>query len=165
MVEISRKANEYNNDVEEVKKALKSIQSIKCRLKKQKGRSDYEVEMKKVLATEQTLKEIRQYLEPKELTVPTMTSEQIKDLDYNETVRAIKSIQSKKCLNKWQPEGIEYKSACEIEKLLIEHRKTVQEVPTEQVRKSDIRNLIEDLENLKDEDKLKILEERLRGLL
>lgn len=165
MQKIAEVAKNYNDDVEEVKKALKSVQSIKCRLKKQKGRKDYDVEMKKVLATEQTLKEVRQYLEPQELTVPTMTLEQIKDLDYSETVRAIKSIQSKKCLNKWEPEGIAYRSACEIEKLLVEHRKTVKEIPTEQVRKSDIRNLIEDLENLSNEDKLKILEERLKGLL
>lgn len=163
MVEISKKASEYNN-VEEVKKALKSLQSIKCRLKKQKGRADYEVEMTKILQEEQLLKEVRQFLEPKELTVTVMTQEQISELDYAETVRAIKSIQSKKCINKFQPDGPEYQSACAIEELLKKHRETVQEIPTEQIRKSDIRNIIEDVENLKNLDK-KTLLERLKNLL
>ena len=151
--------------VEEVKKALKSLQSIKCRLKKQKARADYQVEMGKVLQQEQLLKEVRQFMEPKEVTVTTMSADQIAKLDYAETVRAIKSIQSKKCLNKFQPDGPEYISACEIERLLIAHRKTVAEVPVEQVRKSDIINLIEDLQNLSNKDKLKILEDRLQQLL
>lgn len=163
MVEISKKASEYNN-VEEVKKALKSLQSIKCRLKKQKGRADYEVEMTKILQEEQLLKEVRQFLEPKELTVTVMTPEQIAELDYAETVRAIKSIQSKKCINKFQPDGPEYQSACAIEELLKKHRETVQEIPTEQIRKSDIRNIIEDVENLKNLDKETLLE-RLKNLL
>jgi hypothetical protein len=159
------KISEQFSDVNDVKKALKSLQSIKCRLKKQKARADYSVEMSKVLQQEQLLKEVRQFLEPKELTVTTMSVEQIAKLDYAETVRAIKSIQSKKCLNKFQPDGPEYQSACAIELLLIAHRKTVVEIPVEQVRKSDIINLIEDLQNLSDKDKLKILEDRLQQLL
>jgi hypothetical protein len=121
--------------------------------------------MTKVLQKEQMLKEVRQLLEPKELTVTTMSAEQIAKLDYAETVRAIKSIQSKKCLNKFQPNSPAFKSACEIELLLIAHRKTVAEVPVEQVRKSDIINLIEDLQNLSDADKLQILQDRLQQLL
>ena len=148
-------------DVVEVGKALKSVQTVKCRLKKQKSRKDYKVEMEKVLMFEEELKQHRQSLCPKEITVTTMTEADIKLLDFAETVRALKSIQSKKCINKFQPESEAYISACKQEELLKVHRTEVQEVPTEQVRKSDIINLIEDLENQECPDRL----ERLKRLL
>ena len=43
--EIEKKALELGNDLEAVAKELKRLQSVKCRLKKFKGRSDYEVKM------------------------------------------------------------------------------------------------------------------------
>lgn len=161
---ISELAKNYA-EVDDVRKALKSLQTIKCRLKKQKSRKDYEVEMEKVLVEEQTLKEIRQFMEPTKMTVTVMTSEEIKLLTYEETVRAIKSIQSKKCINKFQPESVEYLSACVIEKQLQEHRETVAEVPVDKIKKSDIMNIIEDLENLEDDIKKETILERLKGLL
>jgi 2-succinyl-5-enolpyruvyl-6-hydroxy-3-cyclohexene-1-carboxylate synthase len=163
MIEISKKAAEFSN-VEDVKKALKSLQTIKCRLKKQKARKDYEVEMQKVLVEEQILKEVRQYMEPQKLTVTVLTAEEIKLLDAEETTRAIKSIQSKKCLNKYQPESEAYITACKIEALLIAHRETVQEVPVERIRKTDLLNIIEDARNagMTAEELLQILEGKLQ---
>lgn len=163
MIEVSKKALEFNT-TEEVKKALKSLQTIKCRLKKQKARKDYDVEMQKVLVEEQLLKEVRQYMEPQKLTVTVLTPAQIKLLDAEETTRAIKSIQSKKCLNKYQPESEAYISACAIEELLIAHRETVQEVPVERIRKSDLLNIIEDARNsgVTAEELLQILEGKLQ---
>ena len=44
-------------------------------------------------------KRVLEYFEPKKLTVTTMIQSDIDQLDYDETMKAIKSIQSKKCKN------------------------------------------------------------------
>ena len=41
------------NSIEEVKKELKRLAAIKCRLKKQPGKKSYEEDMQKVLAEEE----------------------------------------------------------------------------------------------------------------
>ncbi len=138
-------------DVEEVKLALRSLQSRKSRLKKQKGRADYEEQMTEILQQEQLLKEVRDYFEPKSVPVTKMTWEDIKLLDYDETIKAIKSIQSKKCLVQHATEriedNVEYQKACEIEKMLLEHKKNIRPIEETAVRKSDINDLINHLEN------------------
>ena len=53
--EIENMAVKFNNSVEDVSRELKRIQSIKCRLKKQKGKSTYEKEMTETLKYEQVL--------------------------------------------------------------------------------------------------------------
>lgn len=155
--------------IEHVKREIKRIQSIKCRLKKQKARKDYESEMEKVLKQEQVLKEVRQFLEPRKITVTTMTEEDIKLLDYDETIRAIKSIQSKKCNSQYNSEdlesNIEYQNALKIEEMLKEHRKNIRPIQETVVRKSELNNLIEDLENLEDTVSKEYLLERLNELL
>lgn len=137
------------SDVEEVKKALRSLQSRKSRLKKQKSRADYEELMTEILQQEQLLKEVRDYFEPKKIPVTKMTKSDIELLDYEETIRAIKSIQSKKCLVQHATECIEdneeYKKACEIERMLLEHKKKIKPIEETVVRKSEINNLIEHL--------------------
>lgn len=136
-------------DVEEVKKAIRSLQSQKSRLKKQKSRSDYEEKMTEILKQEQILKEVRDYFEPKFIPVPKMTQEDIKLLNYEETIKAIKSIQSKKCLVQHMTKNIEdneeYKKACEIERMLLEHKKNIKPIEETVVKKSDINNLINHL--------------------
>jgi len=147
---IEKVAKSYGS-VEEVKKAIRSLQSRKSRLKKQKGRADYEELMTEILQQEQLLKEVREYFEPKRTPVPKMTWEDIKLLDYDETIKAIKSIQSKKCLVQHATERIEdnmeYQKACEIEKMLLEHKKNIRPIEETVVRKSDINSLINHLEN------------------
>ena len=143
-------AKNYSN-VEEVKKAIRSLQSQKSRLKKQKGRSDYEEKMTEILKQEQILKEVRDYFEPKTIPVPEMTQKDIELLNYEETLRAIKSIQSKKCNVQHATENIEdnieYQKACEIEQMLLEHKKKVKPIEETVVRKSDINDLIQHLQN------------------
>ena len=138
-------------DVEEVKKAIRSLQSRKSRLKKQKGRADYEELMTEILQQEQLLKEVREYFEPKRTPVPKMTKSDIELLNYEETLRAIKSIQSKKCLVQHATEriedNVEYQKACEIEKMLLEHKKRIKPIEETVVRKSDINDLINHLQN------------------
>ena len=147
---IEQVAKSYQN-VEEVKKAIRSLQSRKSRLKKQKSRKDYEELMTEILQQEQLLKEVRDYFEPKRIPVPEMTQKDIELLNYEETLRAIKSIQSKKCLVQHATEriedNVEYQKACEIERMLLEHKKKIKPIEKTVVRKSDINDLINHLEN------------------
>lgn len=149
--DIEKVAKKFDNDVEKIRKELKRIQSVKCRLKKQKGKSSYEKEMSEVLKYEQVLKEARQLLDPKEKPVTMYTQEDIDQLDYDETVKAIRSIQSKKTLTKWlttvEGDNDEYRKACEIEKMLIERRKKIKPVDNEYVRKTDVQTIIDTIES------------------
>ena len=149
--EIEKIANKFDNDVEKVARELKRVQSIKCRLKKQKGKSSYEKEMTEVIKYEQVLKEARQLLEPKEKPVTQYTQEDVDKLDYDETIKAIRSIQSKKTLTKWltdvEGDNDEYRKACEIEKMLIERRNKIKPVDNEYVRKTDVQTIIDTLES------------------
>ena len=165
---IEQVAKNYNN-VEEVKKAIRSLQSRKSRLKKQKGRSDYEEKMTEILQQEQLLKEVREYFEPKRKPVPEMTWEDIQQLNYDETIKAIKSIQSKKCLVQHATPNIEdneeYKKACEIERMLLEHKKNIKPIEETVVKKSDINDLINHLQNQDEKISTKYVIELLEKLL
>lgn len=166
--EVEKLANEFNNDVERVKKELKRVQSIKCRLKKQKGKKTYEQEMSEVLKYEQLLKEVRSLLVPRKKPVTEYTQEDIELLDYDETIKAIRSIQSKKTLTRWltdkEGDNDEFKKACEIEKMLIEHREKIKPVDDAYIRKSDLINIIETIESSGNLSQAKIIE-LLRSLL
>lgn len=162
--EIEKVAKEFNNDVDLVSKEIKRLQSVKCRLKKFKGRSDYDLKMTEVLQQEQVLKEVRSLLDPKEKPVTMYVKEDVDRLDYDETVKAIKSIQSKKCLTRWLNEkdgdNDEYRNACKIEAMLNEHKKEVSPVDDAYIRRSDLQVVIETIENnlnLSNEKILKLL--------
>lgn len=149
--EIEKVASKFDNDVEKIRKELKRIQSVKCRLKKQKGKSSYQSEMTEVIRYEQVLKEARQLLDPKEKPVTMYTQEDVDKLDYDETIKAIRSIQSKKTLTKWltdvEGDNDEYRKACEIEKMLIERRQKIKPVDNEYVRKTDVQTIIDTIES------------------
>lgn len=143
-------AKSYEN-VEEVKKAIRSLQSRKSRLRKQKSRKDYKELMIEILQQEQLLKEVRDYFEPKTIPVPKMSQKDIELLNYDETIKAIKSIQSKKCnvqhLTENIADNVEYQKACQIESWLLEHKKKIKPIEETVVRKSDINDLIDHLQN------------------
>ena len=151
MTEIEKMAEKFNNDLEAVAKELKRVQSLKCRLKKQKGKKTYEEEMTETVKYEQVLKEVRQLLDPKEKPVTMYTQEDVDQLDYDETVKAIRSIQSKKTLTKWltdvEGDNDEYRRACAIEAMLIARRDSTRPVDNEYVRKTDIQTIIDTIES------------------
>ena len=148
---IEKKADELGRDMETVIKEIKRVQSAKCRLKKFKGRSDYDLKMTAILQEEEVLKEVRQLLDPKEKPVTMYTEEDVKMLDFDETVKALKSIQSKKCLTKYDPDNQEgYKKACEIETWLNEHKKTVKPVDTAYIRRTDLQTIIDTIKETND---------------
>ncbi len=165
---IEKVAKSYGS-VEEVKKAIRSLQSRKSRLKKQKGRADYEELMTEILQQEQLLKEVREYFEPKRTPVPEMTQKDIELLNYEETLRAIKSIQSKKCLVQHATEriedNVEYQKACEVERMLLEHKKNIKPIEETVVRKSDINDLINHLESQEEMISTKYVISLLENLL
>jgi len=166
--EVEKLANQLGNDLEKVQRELKRIQSVKCRLKKQKGKKTYEQEMSDVLRYEQLLKEVRSLLNPQKKPVTQYTLEDVEKLDYDETIRAIRSIQSKKTLTRWltdiEGDNDEFRKACEIEKMLLEHREKVRPVDEAYVRKSDIIKIIETIEDSGELSQERIIE-LLRSLL
>lgn len=164
MTEIEKMAEKFGNDLEAVAKELKRVQSLKCRLKKQKGKKTYEEEMTEVVKYEQVLKEVRQLLDPKEKPVTMYTQEDVDQLDYDETVKAIRSIQSKKTLTRWltdvEGDNDEFRKAVEIEKMLVERRNQIKPVDDEYVRKTDVQTIIDTIEesgNLSQERILELL--------
>lgn len=165
MTKVQATAAEYKNDTELVTKKIKSIQSMKSRLKKQKNKPTYNAEMEAIVAEEQLLKEVRQYLEPKDQTVTTMDKENIATLNYEETVRALKSIQSKKSLTRYNEDQTEFEHACKIETWLKEHRELVKDVHDTVVRKSDINDIIEHLEQQEQKLDKDYVVEMLKALL
>lgn len=164
MKEIEKVAEKFGNDLEAVAKELKRVQSLKCRLKKQKGKKTYEEEMTEVVKYEQVLKEVRQLLDPKEKPVTMYTQEDVDQLDYDETIKAIRSIQSKKTLTRWltdvEGDNDEFRKAVEIEKMLVERRNQIKPVDDEYVRKTDVQTIIDTIEesgNLSQERILELL--------
>ncbi len=151
MKEIEKVAEKFGNDLEAVAKELKRVQSLKCRLKKQKDKKTYEEEMTEVVKYEQVLKEVRQLLDPKEKPVTMYTQEDVDQLDYDETIKAIRSIQSKKTLTRWltdvEGDNDEFRKAVEIEKMLIERRESTKPVDNEYVRKTDVQTIIDTIES------------------
>lgn len=152
--EIEKLANDFDNDILKLSNELKRVQSVKCRLKKQKGKSSYTEEMTKVLQYEQSLKEAKLLLEPKNKTVTSFDKKDIDLLDFDQTIKAIKSIQTKKCLSKWltpvENDNDTYRDACKIESMLLEHKKTVQPIEDTTVRKTDLQKVIDTIESNKD---------------
>lgn len=149
LTKVEEKAKELGT-VENVAKELKRVQSAKCRLKKQKGKSTYEKEMQEVLKQEQLLKEARQLLDPKEKPVTKYSQEDVDKLDYDETIKAIRSIQSKKTLSKWlttiEGDNDEFRNAEKIESMLIARREIIKPVDENNVRKSEIQTIIDTIE-------------------
>lgn len=152
----------YNGDTELISKELKRVQSVKCRLKKQKARKDYDKLMRQTLEQEQVLKEARSTINPKKKFVTEFTQEDVDRLDYDETIKSIKSIQSKKCLTRLEEddtnENEEFQKACQIEKMLLQHKKEVKPVEDTVVRKSDVQTIIDTLQNSGKLDKDSVIE-------
>ena len=164
---VEKKANELKT-IENVNRELKRIASVKCRLKKQKGRADYSDKMTEILQQEQLLKEVRQLLNPKKKSVTQYEQADVDKLDYDETIKAIRSIQSKKTLSRWltdvDGDNDEFRNAVRIEKMLIERREMIKPVDENNVRKTDVQAIIDTIESSGKLSQEKIVE-LLKGLV
>lgn len=161
MNSVEMKAQELNNDMNEVKRELKRVASVKSRLKRQQGKSTYEQEMNDVLQYEELLKEVRSHLSNGSKSVPQYTEEDVQVLSYDETIRAIKSIQSKKSLSKWltpvEGDNDEYRNACRVEDLLRAHKETLQPSGVDTVRKSDLQSIVDMSDELSKDELIEML--------
>lgn len=162
--EVIQKALDLNNDMNEVKRELKRVASIKSRLKRQRGKSTFEQEMNEVVLYEELLKEVRSHLNGGgQKSVPQYTEEDVKELSYDETIRAIKSIQSKKSLTKWltttEGDNDEYRNACRIEQMLREHKETLQPSGSTSVVKEKLQDILDNQETLSKEEIIQMLQE------
>lgn len=160
--EIEKIANELGNDLERVNRELKRISSAKTRLKKNKFKSTYETEMTKLLQEEQTMKEVKQLICPKDKPVTKFEQIDIDLLDYDETIKAIKSIQSKMTLTRWltpiEGDNDEFREAFKIYEMLKEHKNQIKPIEDTTVRKSDLMTIIETIESNKDLSQERIVE-------
>ena len=124
--------------------------------------------MRKVLEEEEVLKQVRQLLSPKDKSVTQYEQEDVDRLDYDETIKAIKSIQSKKTLTKWlttiEGDNDEYREACRIEKMLLEHKENIKPIDETTIRKTSLVTIIETIESTQDITRERVVE-LLKGLL
>lgn len=160
--EIEKRAMELNNDVEAVKKELKRVQSLKCNWAKRKFAPDYETKMTEIICEEQILKEVRSYIVGVKKTVTTFEQQDVDQLTYDETVKALKSIQSKKYHTRWltdvEGDNDEFRNACRIEAMIKEHQAKVEPIESNVVRKSEIQRIIDTIESTGEISTEKILE-------
>lgn len=166
---VEEKALELNNDLHEVERQLKNLRSRKCILKKKKGLKNYESQMTTILQDIQLLVEVKALLNPREKFVTEYEQEDVDKLDYEETLRAKKTIQSKKFHTRWitdvEGDNDEFRNACRIEQMLLEHEKKVKPFDNEMyVRKSDLTTIIDTIESSGELSQERILE-LLKSLL
>lgn len=162
-------ANKFES-IDSINKEIKKVQSIKCRLKKQKFKSSYNSEMSEILKYEQILKEAKNLLNPREKFVTEFNEQDVNELTLDQTIRAIRSIQSKKTLTKYIKEKIEenfeYQNALKIETLLIIHKNKLikNNEDVDKVEKTEITKIIEVLQDNEKLTKDQIIEllEKLR---
>lgn len=166
---VQEKAAELSQDMDKLTLEIKRVQSLKCRLAKQKFKKNYDAEMREVLAEEQLLKEVRVHLLPKKATVTTISQAEIDVLTHDETIKAIKSIQSKKCNTQFltpdKNTNVEYQDACRIEKLLLAHKATVKPIEETVVKKSSVNDLIALLESSQDDLTKEYILEQLKNMV
>lgn len=148
-----------SNQLEQIKRELKRVASVKCRLNKQKGKKSYEEDMRKILEEENKLKALRDTLVQPKKTVTNFTYEDIQQLSYEDILKAIKSIQSKKSNTKWltpiEGDNDEFRNACRIEEMLNERKSQLQ--PTTVTLKAKITEVLDNSEDLSKEDLVELL--------
>ena len=149
--EIEKLAETYNNDLDALKRARRNVQSKKCLWLKKKGVSNYQEKLDELLREEQKLGEAIRLLDPKEKTVTTYEADDVAKLDYDQTIKAIRSIQSKKTHTAWLTtefgDNDEYRAACKIEKMLLEHKAQIKPVDEAYIRKSELQAVIDTIES------------------
>lgn len=160
--EIEKVAEAYGNDLAALKRAIKAVQSRKCLHLKKKGLPDYQAKLDEILREEQNLKEAIRLLDPKEKTTTEFTKEDIDKLDYDQTIKAIRSIQSKKTHTRWKTtvegDNDEFRAACKIEQMLQEHRDSIKPVDEAYIRKTELQAIIDTIESSGSVSQERILE-------
>jgi len=146
--------------IEELNREIKNVQSIKSRLKKKKELKGYNAQMTKVLQKEQLLKEIKSFFTPTKIPTTTYTQEHIDKLTQEETLKALKSIQSKKSNTRYLKDQSEYESAVRIEKMLQTHRDKLNKKDTlSKIKVEELMETIKGYDEVNKEQLLKMIED------
>jgi hypothetical protein len=154
-------------ELSEIRRKLRNISSRKTRLNKMQEHPEYQARIDELLKEEHELQLRRNEIEPADYTVTKLTQEQVDDLGYDEVIRALKSISSKKSNTRFDKEGNEHQLALKIEAMLQVRRDTLKPVNSHFVRKSHVRAVIEKIEThykkaMKKEDLMDMLQELLK---
>lgn len=174
--EIKALSEKYNNDLYLISKEIKRLASIKCRLKSMIGKPETASKLEEVEKEEKLIKTVRDYLKNTPKTVSELTEEDIKALNYEDTVKAIRSIQSKKTHTKWitsckqDSNGLiipgtspEYIEACKIETILKNHKKEL-EPSYNKVTEKELQEMLENIKKAKTVNEcITIVETTLKG--
>lgn len=154
MTAITTKAEELEFDLTKVNRELKRLASVKHRLKKTPIRSDFNEVMTKTLQEEELLKCVKTYINGPRRIVSNLTQSDIDSLTLDETMKALKAIQSKKSHTKWlttEPgNNDDYREACLIEARLKAHRDAMSPRKLGMVSKSDALEMLESLRIVSD---------------
>jgi hypothetical protein len=144
---VAETATKFAHDVESVNRELKRIASVKCRIKKMPGRSDFQEKLTAALQYEELLKNVKAYIVGPRKNVNTITQEEVDLLTLDETMKALKAIQCKKTHTKWlttEPgENDEYREACRIEQMLKDHRDAIAPKRVGKLSKADAMAIID----------------------
>lgn len=158
MSAVVTKANELDNDIAKIRQELKRVQCVKHRLKQIPNKPSFQTELTKVLQEEELLKSVRDYVQGPRKNVNTLTQEMVDIMSMDETMRALKAIQSKKTHTKWlstEPgDNDEYREACRIENMLKAHRDKIMPKNYGLIHAKEIRAYLEVLKYCDDMDKL-----------
>ena len=153
---------EIGSDMDQVKKELKRVASIKSRLKKQIGKQENKLKLVEVEQYEEVLKEVRDMLSDRKKFVTEYTWEDIERLDYEEVCRAINSIKSKKSLSRWltsvEGDNDEYRNAEIIEEMLYKRKEMFGDVQKVTI-KYKLKELIDMSSELTKEELVEMLKE------
>lgn len=158
MNEIEAAAKKYTT-VDELNKKIRSVQSMKSKLLKQKNRPNYEALMTDILKEEQLLKEARRLMDPKDKPVTEYTQADVDRIeDFDEVMKALKNIQSKKTHTRYLEDQSEFIRACNIEDMLKNRRDELKPIDPDFVRKNDLQTIIDQIEASGDLSQERIVE-------
>lgn len=164
MTQVLTKANELGS-IAELNKALKRVASVKSRLNKAPGMPNWQDAMTACLQEYELLKRVRDYMAGPRKTASDLTAEDIDQMNYDEVLKALNSIWSKKAHTRYADDckrdedgmfipgsGVMFQEACRIEEMLKARRDLLKPVGTTGFSKASMLNLIETLRACSDLD-------------
>jgi hypothetical protein len=155
---------QMSNKIEEIKKELKRVASVKCRLKKMKGKVGTIEKLQEIEEYENSLKAQRDSLMDRKKYVTEFEWEDIQTLDYEEVSKAINSIKSKKSLSRWlsdvEGDNDEYRNAVRIEEMLYKRKEELGGSGRRTI-KVELQEILESCEQLSKEELIAKLQELL----
>lgn len=144
-----------SNSIEEIKRELKRVASVKCRLKKMKGKVGTLEKLQEIEEYENSLKVKRDSLMDRKKYVTEYEWEDIQALDHEEVSKAINSIKSKKSLSRWlspiEGDNDEYRNAVRIEEMLYKRKEELGGTHKRSI-KADLQELLDNCEDLTKEE-------------